>query len=339
MIASRVGDARKRVAQALAAAVFAAGLAGLTGCSPEPSTTAANTEAPASSGSDALMGAPEPAPTASAPAPVAEAPPPAETPWPSSGVLAMSPIPNPPEGPPSAGRVHGRYYAYDDHAAGSEGPAPDVVSVPETMTEPGRAAKGAQPKTAAAGAPGASARPATPSPVANPAGLQTALAAALLRGAVFKAPDRFPVGKAVEVSLVVPASFFDALKTSAETDGLADAATTAALSARLVGRAFTVNRVGAQSLPLAAGRDSTFRWTVTALSDAAGPLKANVSVALLGEGARTLDLGTVTAPAPQSGSSGLHVLGGALLLAIAALAAAWISQAWRRGRPAPTRNK
>lgn len=196
-------------------------------------------------------------------------------------------------------------------------------------------------KTAAA-----SAKPATPAPApgANTADrstrlatLQSALTDAISKGAVLKAPDRFTANQPADVTLTIPAGFADTLRSEAAKNGLTDAAASVNMTAVLSGDGFSVTPDETLSLPLTVGQPTEFKWTVTALPGAKGPLHADVGADLLGGGSDTLALGSVQKQAGLGIKFTPRVLGAGLLVLIAILLVAWLARGRGPSRPASAR--
>jgi hypothetical protein len=157
------------------------------------------------------------------------------------------------------------------------------------------------------------------------------MAALLPKTAVLTGPDKFALGAASDVVLKVPASFNDALISEAKTRGLQEEASAASLSASLSGAGYGVMPAEAQSVLIAGGRASEFRWTVIQHDRGAGPLRATVSANLLGGGAYPMNLGAVDLTKTADSGGFWRVAGGVLLILLGALAAAWLARS--RGGP------
>ena len=163
--------------------------------------------------------------------------------------------------------------------------------------------------------------------------VQSTLTDAISKGAVLKTPDRFTANQPADVTLTIPAGFADTLRSEAQKNGLADAAASVELTALLSGDGFSVTPDETLRLPLTVGQPTEFRWTVTALPGAKGPLHADVGADLLGGGSDTLALGSVQKQAGLGIKLTPRVLGATLLVLIAGLLVAWLA----RGR-GPTRS-
>jgi hypothetical protein len=193
----------------------------------------------------------------------------------------------------------------------------------------------------AAGPVSPSPRPVAAAPASAPGGdraahvasLQSALADAISKGAVLSAPERFTANQPADVSLTVPAGFYDAVRTEAQKAGLSDSAASVNLTAVLSGDGFSVTPDETQSQPLTVGQATQFRWTVTAQPGAKGPLHADIGADLLGGGSDTLALGSVQKQAPLGVKATPRIIGAAILVLILAVVVVWLA----RGR-GPTRS-
>ena len=207
-------------------------------------------------------------------------------------------------------------------------------------------AKDAAASTKAAVATAPAAKPAAP---ASPAGgnsadrstrlaaLQSALTDAVSKGAVLTTPARFTANTPADVTLTVPAGFYDSLHKEAEKNGLTDAAASVNMTAVLSGDGFSVTPDETQSVPLTVGQPTEFRWTVTAQPGAKGPLHADVGADLLGGGSDTLALGSVQKAGGFGPKLNSQIVGGILLVLIAALVVAWLARGRGPSRPASAR--
>jgi hypothetical protein len=309
-----------------AAAIAFLAAAGLSACSPDPYPTPVAEEPPP----------PPPVELAGGYEPPPPPPPPPEPSYSSAPVvIAMAPIPNPPETPRRARRARTssaaprqaapRYVAppapraVAPAARTATAPArPNIVAKgPTPLTPPAKVAPAAKPaapnakvpatpKVAAApnAAPQAGA-PKTAAPnTAAPAGdraarlesLRSALADAAGKGAKLTVPGSFAAGTPADVTLAFPADFADTVKAEAEKNQLANEARSVNLTAALSGDGFVVTPDETQSLPLVAGQPTEFKWSVTAQPNArASTLKADVGADLLGGGMDTLNLGSISA--------------------------------------------
>lgn len=195
-----------------------------------------------------------------------------------------------------------------------------------------------------AAAPAPAAKPAAAAPATNNAdrstrlaALQSALTDAVSKGAVLKTPSRFTANTPADVTLTVPAGFYDTLKKEAEKNGLTDAAASVNMTAVLSGDGFSVTPDETQSVPLTVGQPTEFRWTVTAQPGAKGPLHADVGADLLGGGSDTLALGSVQKAGGFGPKLNSQIVGGILLVLIAGLVVAWLARGRGPSRPASAR--
>ena len=340
---------KKRLLNPARIAVIAVSLfsaATLAACSPDPYPTPVAEEPPP----------PPPAELAGGPPPAYYPPPPPEYAPSAPVVIAMAPIPNPPEKPRRARRPRGssnNYSAAPRYIAPRPSPAPRAAAAsakpgvvaktaPGKITPPAKVAKGAKPTVPALKAPAApkvAGAANTAAPTADRATrlgeLQTALAAAISKGAKLVTPDRFVAGQPADVRLTVPADFADTVKAEAEKTQLADAASSVNLTAALSGEGYAVSPDETQSLPLAAGQPTEFHWAVTAQPNAKGPLHADVGADLLGGGADTLNLGSVSAAKGWFGlKDNPRLLGFGIIVLLGAFIIAFLA----RGRSAPARS-
>ncbi len=380
----RSAFARTPVGVAAAALVLASAVS-LAGCEreavpaaappPPPPADQPLAGAPEESPAPPVMAQEEPAPLTPSdqppPPPVMEAPSAAEP-----GIVAMAPIPNPPETPRRTYRAApahraSRPYGYTRrvhrvYAAGatySYAATPARVRPIRHAAAPAMRHAAASPYTAAAthpaltsvtGAATASARhaaaatahrhggKATPAAAsAAPradrlASLQTTLGGAMASSAKLDTPH-FVAGTPADVSLTVPASFAETLRTEAGRQGLADDAASVALIARLAGDGYVVIPDTVQRQMLAAGQPSVFHWTVTQQQGARGPLQAGIGAQLMGGGGQDqLDLGVVKVA--QASGMGWKVVGAILLLVVLAAIVALIARAGG-GSNAPERRR
>ena len=288
---------------------------------------------------------------------------PVTSPYSSSVIVAMAPIPNPPEGRHEHHLRHHASSGYQYIAPVAPAHATVKAAARPVAHKAAVAAKGtakpvlkpaaklaAAPKVTPAAKPGPAAALSAAAPAAgnaegaSPLGdratrlaaLETALADAVKKGAELKAPDSFTAAKPADVTLTVPASFSDSLKDEAMKNDLTDAAAAVNLTAVLSGDGFAVTPDTAQSQPLTAGQPTVFHWTVTAQDGAKGPLHADVGADLLGAGSDVLNLGSIQA-GDNFGMGMLksnRILGIGILVVLAVLVLAWLA----RGRSGPTRS-
>jgi len=279
------------------------------------------------------MGAPTPPPTNQTTAAQPETPAPADIPPPTPEPLrapdvSMAPIPNPPEGqsrpPQSEPASHAAPAGVSvrpavEHTAAPRPapvrPAPRPAAAPEQLAG-----------AALAGAPVAKYDDHGPK-------LEAFLAEArkaLHHGSQLRTPAKAERGQKANVALVLPASFAQAIRRAAETNGLISAGAPLNVTATLAAPGFKVEPTEPQLQPLQSGQPTEFHWSLTPEDKALkGPLKASVCVEAPA-GAEPLCLGDVGPAKP-----GLHVnsqvLGAALLIVIISLVIAWLA----RGRRTP----
>lgn len=247
--------------------------------------------------------APPPPPQQSAPPPLAGGPPVAQR-APAPTVVTMAPIANPEDlSPAERRRIYGRHGGA--HHAWRIGHGPVAAPAPA-------------PVHVAAAPPVAKPVPAASPPVAAPptklVQLQTAVGQAVVQGSNLAVSPDIAQGKPGGVALTLPANLWDVLRAQAEKFGFKRAARHADVSATLSGDGYAVTPNGSQSQGLKAGQAARFAWQVTPGQKASGPLRAEVSAELKGQGApKLLSLATlqsavaqVTAQA-QAAQSGLHL--------------------------------
>jgi hypothetical protein len=169
------------------------------------------------------------------------------------------------------------------------------------------------------------------------AGLQTALTDAIGKSAILTAPARFTANQPADVSLTIPATFAEALRSEAQKEGLSDAAASVTMTAILSGDGFAVTPDDTQSAPLTEGQPTEMHWTVTAQPGAKGPLHADIGADLLGGGSDKLSLGSVQKAAGLGVKLTPKVIGATLLVLIAALVVAWLARGRGPTRPAAAR--
>lgn len=350
-----------RIAIQAAAAMAALALAAC-GAQPYPEPSEAPPPPPPPT---ALMGEPVPPPP----------PPPTEQAYQSSGpvIIAMAPIPNPPEAPRRSRRVRQRAetapsYRYVEPAR-PRAAAPARPAYQSGTVQPRATAKAAPaPAPAAKVAPKGTVAKVAPAPkIAKPAPAPKLGAAPALKTAPGAAPEgnvTSPLGdratrlaalemslaEAVakgakltvpaltantpaDVTLTLPAEFADTVRDEAAKNELSDAAAAVNITSVLSGEGFTVTPDAAQSQPLVAGAPTEFHWSVTSATPDEKALHADVGADLIGAASDKLNLGSVTS---ASGGFKLtpRVLGIAILVLIAALVVAGLA----RGRGGPSRS-
>jgi hypothetical protein len=216
----------------------------------------------------------------------------------------------------------------------------DVAQTAKNATDQARATYNANKPAMAPPAP-VSAPAATPVAAADRptrlAALQSALTDATSKGAVLTAPQRFTANQPADVSLTIPATFADTVRTEAQKNGLSDAAASVNMNVVLSGDGFSVTPDETQSQPLIVGQPTEFRWTVTAQPGAKGPLHADVGADLLGGGSDTLALGSIQKQAGFGVKPTPRMVGAAILVLILALVVVWLARGRGPSRPASAR--
>lgn len=292
-------------------------------------------------------------------------------------VTAMRPIPNPGEG--LAGGPPDEAPAAHAHGATEPAPAPQTSSAapPPTKAQPPVEAPVASapapserpaPPTRVTPLPARTAqgpvaavrpppRPAAPlaQPPATPfvqamalqpptdsklATLQAALAADVAAGARLSIPEAAWSGQPAKVTLALPPGLLAMLQHEAGRVGLADAARTVQVAARLSGAGYRITPEAAQSVKLVPGQAAAFEWQVAAAPPAPGvqraALRADVEASLSGTpAARTFSLTALEQPAPppppaeRRPSAASAVARPVLIAILAVLGLAAILGAWR----------
>lgn len=241
--------------------------------------------------------APPPPPQQSAPPPLAGGPPVTQH-APAPTVVTMAPIANPEDlSPAERRRIYGRHGVA--HHAWRIGHGPVAAPAPA-------------PVHVAAAPPVA--KPVPAAPPTKLVQLQAAVGQAVVQGSNLAVSPDIAQGKPGGVALTLPANLWDVLRAQAEKFGFKRAARHADVSATLSGDGYAVTPNGSQSQALKAGQAARFAWQVTPGQKASGPLRAEVSAELKGQGAsKLLSLATlqsavaqVTAQA-QAAQNGLHL--------------------------------
>jgi hypothetical protein len=243
----------------------------------------------------------------------------------------MTPIPNP--GDPGSepyygagrGRVHHRYQVAPsaEHAA--------VVAVAAPPASPSTSRRAPAPSKAPERRPAPQvARAAGPADQASRlAALQAALTSTLAKEVALAGPPSFAPNEPADVTLTAPSGFVDEVRTQAQTQGLGEAASSASLTAVLTGDGYTVLPAGPETGLLMSGQATKLHWTATAKPGARGPLKASVSLNLLGGGSNTVTLGSLVLAPAKALTPTLRAVGVGLLVLIGLLVIAWLA----RGEP------
>ena len=150
---------------------------------------------------------------------------------------------------------------------------------------------------------------------------------AFANGAQLQAPAHMEANQAADVSLTLPADFAQTVQSEAAKQGLASSMATVNLIGMLSGDGYTIVPSDRQTLPLAQGQATVFRWKVTPTGAGRSPLTASVKAVAAGD-THTLDLGSKSTAA---GSATGRVIGIGLLALIALILLGWAAQ---RRRPA-----
>lgn len=161
--------------------------------------------------------------------------------------------------------------------------APAVAPTPAPVVAP--VAPVAAPTTSAV----ASAKPQT-----KLQALQTAVASEATKGATLATAPSLAQGQAGQVTLSLPATLGDLIRTEAAKLGLAKAASKTSAYADLRGQGYEITPNGRQTAVVNAGQPTTFAWQVKPTDVAKGPLKTEFGVALDGtRPAQAFTLGSI----------------------------------------------
>jgi hypothetical protein len=124
--------------------------------------------------------------------------------------------------------------------------------------------------------------------------LQAAIAPEATKGAVLATGESLSTGKEGQVTLSLPASLGDMIKTQAAKLGLVKPAKKASAYANLEGQGYEITPNGKQTAVIKPGESATFAWQVKPTADAKGQLKSEFGVELNGtKPAQTFSLGTI----------------------------------------------
>jgi hypothetical protein len=135
---------------------------------------------------------------------------------------------------------------------------------------------------------------APPKPQTKLQALQAALAPEATRGATLATAPSLAQGQAGQVTLSLPATLGEVIKTEAAKLGLAKAASKTSAYADLRGQGYEITPSGRQTAVVKAGQPATFAWQVKPTDAAKGPLKAEFGVALNGtHPAQAFTLGSI----------------------------------------------
>jgi len=211
-------------------------------------------------------------------------------------------------------------------------PAPLVSATPAQTAAPAPAPQG--PLAQAPQAPFVQALPLAAPADPTLAALQRGLTEETARGSTLVAPTAVTQGGSGQVSLRLPADLMARLQAEAGKLGLARAARSAEVSARLTGEGYRITPPQNQTVPLKTGEAIVFNWQVEpAAAPASGPapapgaLTARADAALTGDGAvRNFALvaleqapPTAAAPAPSGGQTSAKWVLVSILVLLAAL--------------------
>jgi hypothetical protein len=217
----------------------------------------------------------------------------------------MRPIANPEDmTPEERRRVYGNRYAPRAVAAAprrarhaSSGYGAPAVRPAATRPAPAPVLKPA-PKPVAtaplkpvAPAPVIAAAPVAAAPVApklNPTQqLQAAVSPAINRGASLSVPADLKAGKEANVVLSLPGDLLAMVQDQAAKLGLGKAARKVSAYANLQGQGYEISPPGQQTAPVAAGKPTTFTWSVKPTAAEKAPLKADYGLELNGAKPKT----------------------------------------------------
>ena len=276
----------------LTALAAGAACAALAGCSP----SAPQEEAP-----------PPPAQQAPPP-PLAGGPPAKHMQAPQPTVVTMAPIPNPGDLSPQERR---RIYGPGHHHAWR-------IQHGHVLAHTAGPVHAALPAPVVAAAPVAKPVAAPAAPVVNPPSklvqLQNAVGPVVAQGSNLAVSPDIAQGKPGGVALTLPPNLLDMLRAEAEKFGFKRAARHADVAATLSGDGYAVTPPGPQTQALKSGQAAHFAWQVTPGQSATGPLRAEVSASLKGQGApKLLSLATLQSAVAQAGAqaqsaaTGLHL--------------------------------
>jgi len=128
----------------------------------------------------------------------------------------------------------------------------------------------------------AAAKPVPAKPMTKLQKLQAAVAPEATKGATLATADSLTQGKEGQVTLSLPATLGELIKTEAAKLGLTKAARKTSAYADLQGQGYEITPNGRQTAVVKAGEPATFAWQVKPTAEAKGPLKTEFGVALDG---------------------------------------------------------
>jgi hypothetical protein len=136
---------------------------------------------------------------------------------------------------------------------------------------------------------------APPKPRTKLQALQAVVAPEATRGATLATAPSLAQGQAGQVTLSLPATLGEAIKTEAAKLGLTKAAGKTSAYADLRGQGYEITPSGRQTAVVKAGQPATFAWQVKPTDAAKGPLKTEFGVALNGaKPAQAFTLGSIS---------------------------------------------
>ncbi|WP_304441224.1 hypothetical protein [Caulobacter sp. UNC279MFTsu5.1] len=130
--------------------------------------------------------------------------------------------------------------------------------------------------------PTVAAKPVPAKPTTKLQTLQAAVAPEATRGATLATAESLAQGKEGQVTLSLPATLGELIKTEAAKLGLTKAARKTSAYADLQGQGYEITPNGRQTAVVKAGEPATFAWQVKPTAEAKGPLKTEFGVALNG---------------------------------------------------------
>lgn len=242
-------------------------------------------------------------------------------------VTAMRPIPNPKHhaAPARPHRVHATVQTQGSVAPSKPVAKPVAVAAVKPVTPkavspapaPVKAVQPAQPAAPLAKPPVVAATP--PKAPAAPAKpptkleqLQAAVASTATNGAVLATGESLGKGQPGQVTLSLPATLGDMIKTEAAKLGLGKAAKKTSAYAELEGKGYEITPNGRQTAVVKPGEPTTFAWQVKPGPDAQGQLKSEFGVEMTGakepQGFSLGEISKRVAALPQTASKGMDKL-------------------------------
>lgn len=117
--------------------------------------------------------------------------------------------------------------------------------------------------------------------------LQSAVSATINRGASLSVPADLKAGKEADVVLSLPGDLLAMVQEQAAKLGLGKSAKKVSAYANLKGDGYAITPPGQQTVPVAAGKPTTFSWKVKPTDGAKSPLKADYGLELNGAKPKT----------------------------------------------------